>query len=63
MPERPMNNARTHWMWLVAVKLLGIAGGSAACISEPVRVSPDRLRFGARVFSRRTSVARFPPAD
>lgn len=50
--ERLIDNARAHWVWLIAVTLLGIAAGSAARISEPVKLSSDRLRFGARVFSR-----------
>jgi hypothetical protein len=104
--ERLLENARIHWMWLAAVALLGIAGGSAARISAPVKSSPERLRFSARgcaangrrhvvrvggesglaarqiaggaddyrieidepesvcnMFSRRTIVAQYPPAD
>lgn len=50
--ERLLDNARTHWVWLIAVALLGVAGGSAARITEPARLSPDCLRFSARVVSR-----------
>lgn len=50
--ERMVDNARTHWVWLVAVTLLGVAGGAAARISEPVKFSPQRLRIGVRVALR-----------
>ncbi|MBC8026528.1 MAG: hypothetical protein H7Y89_11075 [Steroidobacteraceae bacterium] len=60
--ERLVDSARTYWLWLIAVTLLGVAGGSAARISEPVRLSTARLRFSVRVVLRMAAATLFGAA-
>jgi hypothetical protein len=50
--EKLSDNLMANWPWLIAVTLLGVAGGSAARITGTVNLSGDRVRIGTWVAAR-----------